>query len=64
MSRQTLKTLIDLVPEKDVKAIYEVIVKFIPESMPDSWEIEAIEEGRKDIAENGAIADEDIDWES
>ena len=62
MSRETIKTLIDLVPEEDVEILYEVITKFIPESLPEPDEIEAIEEGRKDMLENGAVADEDVNW--
>jgi hypothetical protein len=62
MSRETIKTLIDLVPEEDVEILYELIVKFIPESLPEPDEIEAIEDGRRDMLENGAVADEDVDW--
>lgn len=63
MSKEMLKNLIELVPEKDIDTLYSVIVKFIPEVIPDSEELEAIEAGRKDRAENGTIPHEAINWD-
>ena len=53
MSRETLKNLIELVPESEIDILYHVIVKFIPEADPEPEEIDAILDGRKDRAENG-----------
>ncbi len=47
MSKEMLKNLIELVPEEDVEVLYKVIIKFIPEVVPEPDEIEAILEGRK-----------------
>ena len=63
MSKEMLKNLIDLVPEKDVDTLYRVIVKFIPEVVPEPEELEAFEAGRKDREMNGTIAHEAIDWD-
>lgn len=63
MSKDMLKNLIELVPEKDIDVLYRVIVKFIPEVEPEPDEIEAILEGRKDRKENGTIPHEAIDWD-
>ena len=63
MSKETLKNLMELVPENDIDVLYRVIVKFIPEKKPEPDEIEALLEGRKDRAENGTIPHEAIDWD-
>ena len=41
MSRETLKNLIELVPESEIDILYHVIVKFIPEADPEPEEIDA-----------------------
>lgn len=63
MSREMLKSLIELVPENDIDVLYRVIVKFIPEVEPEPDEIEAILEGRKDRAKHGTIPHEAINWD-
>lgn len=63
MSKEMLKNLIELVPEEDVEILYKVIIKFIPETVPEPDEIEAIREGRKDRAKNGTIPHEAINWD-
>lgn len=63
MSREKLKNLIELVPEKDIDVLYKVIVKFVPETEPEPDEIQAILEGRKDRLENGTILHDAINWE-
>ena len=63
MSKETLKNLIELVPENDIDVLYRVIIKFIPEVKPEPDEIEALLEGRKNRAENGTIPHEAINWD-
>ena len=63
MSKEMLKNLIELVPEEDVEVLYKVIIKFIPEEVPESDEIEAILDGRKDRAENGTVPHDAINWD-
>ena len=63
MSKETLKTLIELVPDEDIDTLSRVIIKFIPEVKPEQGEIEAILDGRKDRAENGIISHDEINWD-
>ena len=42
MSKEMLKNLIELVPEKDIDTLYRVIIKFVPEVIPEPEELEAI----------------------
>jgi|GEM_PF-6652400 len=42
MSRETLKNLIELVPESDIDVLYKVIIKFIPEVEPEPDELAAL----------------------
>lgn len=63
MSKETLKNLIELVPEDEIDVLYRVIIKFIPEVEPEQDEIEAFIEGRKDRAENGTVPHNSINWD-
>ncbi|MDE7332629.1 MAG: hypothetical protein K2O16_10445 [Lachnospiraceae bacterium] len=63
MSKEMLKNLIELVPEEDVEVLYKVIIKFIPEAIPEPDEIGAILEGRKDREKNGTISHDAINWD-
>ena len=63
MSKEMLKSLIDLIDDSDTETIFKVLVRFVPESeaLPD--EIEAIAEANKSIAESGTIAHDAINWD-
>lgn len=63
MSKETLKKLIELVPDSDIDTLYKVVVKFIPETVPEPDEIEALLDGRKDREENGTISHDAINWD-
>ena len=63
MTKEMLKNLIELVPEKDIDTLYRVIVKFVPEVIPEPEELEVIRTGRKDREMNGKIPHEAIDWD-
>lgn len=63
MSKEMLKNLIELVPEKDIETLYKVIIKFVPEVIPEPEELEAIKAGRENRAMNGTIPHEAIDWD-
>lgn len=47
MSKEVLKNLIDLIDEKNIDEIYQLLIKFIPEDQPFPDEIEAISRGEK-----------------
>lgn len=61
MSKETLKGLIELIPEKDMETIYKVITKFIPEEKPLPDEIESIMEARADTSPT--ISHDAINWD-
>lgn len=63
MSKEILHGLIEMVPEEDVDTLYNVIIKFIPEVPPEPDELEALEEGKKDRAENGTVSHDAINWD-
>ena len=50
MSKELVKGLIDLVPDKDIETIYQFIIKFIPEDEPMEDEIIAIKEAKEDTS--------------
>ncbi len=56
MSRETIKYLIDLIPEKDIETIYKVLVRFVPED-----ELQAIAEAKAD--KSPTIPHEAINWD-
>lgn len=62
MSRETLKGLIELIPEEDIDTIYNVVVRFIPEDVPLPDEVAAIERANKSIAEHGTVSHDAINW--
>lgn len=63
MSKEMLKSLIELVPEEDIETLCRVVIKFIPEEQPLLDEIEAIARANKSIAENGTISHDEINWD-
>ncbi len=63
MTKEMLKGLIELVSEEDIETLYNVVVKFIPENVPLSDEIEAIERADKSIAKNGTVPHDAVDWD-
>ena len=63
MSKEMLKNLIELVPEKDIDLLYQVVIKFIPEVPAEQDEIEAFAEARADREKNGTIPHDAINWD-
>lgn len=63
MTKEMLKGLIELVSEEDIETLYNVVVKFIPENVPLPDEIEAIERADKNIAKNGTVPHDAVDWD-
>lgn len=62
MSKETLKNLIELVPDEDIDTIYKVIIKFIPAVKPEPDEIAALIAGRADREKNGTVPHDAINW--
>ncbi len=61
MSKEMVKSLIDLVPDADIETIYRVVVKFIPEDKPEPDELEAIAEAKADTSPT--IPHDAINWD-
>lgn len=63
MSKEMIKSLIDLIDDSDIDTIYKVLVKFIPETLPMPDELEAINRADNSIAEYGTVSHEAINWD-
>ncbi len=50
MSREAIKNLVDMIPEKDIDTIYKVLIRFVPEDEPFPDELEAIREAKADTS--------------
>jgi len=61
MSKETLKNLIDLVPDEDIDTLHKVIIKFIPEVEPEEDEPEIIAAAKAD--KSPTISHKDINWD-
>lgn len=61
MSKEMVKSLIDLVPDADIETIYKIVVKFIPEEKPEPDELEAIAEAKADTSPT--ILHNAINWD-
>ena len=55
MSKEMLKSLIDMIDDKDIDTIFRVLIRFVPEAdaLPD--EIKAIEAANRSIEAEGTI---------
>ncbi|MBD5476727.1 MAG: hypothetical protein HDR17_12235 [Lachnospiraceae bacterium] len=63
MSKDMVKSLIDLIDDRDMDTIFKVLVKFVPEESPLPDEAAAIERANKSIAAYGTIPHEAINWD-
>lgn len=50
MRRETIKYLVDMIPEKDIETIYKILIRFVPEDDPTPDEVEAIAEAKADTS--------------
>ena len=61
MSREMLKSLIEYIPQQDIDTVYKVIVKFIPEDIPEWDEVEAIQQAMNDKSPKYAF--DAVNWD-
>lgn len=61
MSKESVKNLIDMIPDKDIDTIYKVLIRFIPEVEPFEDEIEAIKEYQQGKSEG--VSFNSINWD-
>lgn len=63
MSKDMIKNLIELVPDKDIDTLYKVIIKFIPEEKPTEEEVKAFLDAAEDRRINGTVSHNEINWD-
>lgn len=61
MSRDTLHRLVDIVNEKEIETVYQILLKFIEEDEAAPDEVEAIRQAREEIA-RGELYSHDEVW--
>lgn len=61
MSRETIKYLVDMIPDKDIDTIYKVLVRFVPETEPLPDEVKAIADAKADTSPT--IRHDAINWD-
>ena len=62
MSKTVLHNLIDLLKDSDTETIYNVLIKFIPDSKPLPDEDDAIAIGETEIAHSEITDLKSIEW--
>ena len=62
MSREEVKELIPLIPDEHIMTLYNFAVTLLPDDELTPAEWKEVEEGLRDIEENGGTRHEDIDW--
>lgn len=60
MSRETLKTLIDMIDDNDIETIFQVLIRFVPEDEAAPDELAAIMEAK---ADDETVSHEAINWD-
>ena len=61
-TRQRLREIIDVVDVNELDILYHVLIKFIPQSMPMTDEVDAIRLGREEIRRGETVTHDEIDW--
>ena len=62
MSKESVKNLIDMIPDEDIDTIYKVLIRFIPEVEPFEDEIETIKEYQHEKSDGVDFNSIDWDW--
>ena len=61
ITRNELHDLIDIVDNNELNLIYSLLLKFVPEVVPEADEVNSIETAKR---ENIYYKAEDIDWDN
>ena len=62
-TRQRLHTLVDLVEEKGLETLYNVMIRFVPEVEPLPDEIAAHAKATEEYRLGEIVSAEDINWD-
>lgn len=63
LSRETLHKLIDLIDEKDITAVYQMLMNIMIEGKSVSDGLSDVEEADVSAGDSGLIDRSNIDWE-
>ena len=63
-TRQRLHTLVDMVEEKGLDTLYNVMIRFIPEVEPLPDEIVSHAAAMEEIQRGEVYRDDEIDWDA
>jgi hypothetical protein len=63
-TRQKLHTLVDMVEEKGLDTLYNVMIRFIPEVEPLPDEIDSHAAAMEEIRRGEVYRDDEIDWDA
>ena len=61
-TRQRLHTLVDMIEEKGIETLYNVMIRFIPEAAPLPDEIAAHANAMEEYKRGDVVSEDDIDW--
>ena len=62
VTRDTLRQLVDVVDNKDINLVYQILVRFIPEVAPLPDEVAAIKAADESIEQFGTVDYADVNW--
>ena len=62
ITREMLHQLVDIVDNKDIELVCQILIRFVPEDAPLPDEIEAIDKANESIAKFGTVNYSEIDW--
>lgn len=60
MSRETLHGLVEIVAEKEIDTVYQILLKFVEEDTPLPDEEEAIREAKQEIERGELYSHEEV----
>ncbi|MCL2364580.1 MAG: hypothetical protein FWC71_07960 [Defluviitaleaceae bacterium] len=61
-TRQRLHTLVDMIEEKGIETLYNVMIRFIPEAAPFPDEIAAHANAAEEYKRGDVVGEDDINW--
>lgn len=61
MSRESVKFLVDMIPENDIDTIYKILIGFVPQDDPTPDELRAMADAKEDTSPT--IPHGSIDWD-
>ena len=57
-----IQAMVGLLPEAELKIVYEVISRFVPDYIATTDDLEHIAMARKEFENGGTVNADDLDW--